>query len=200
LSASSGSRSSKKPTASISRTSKKRQRKNASRSSSDYAGHGSATLHLNDDWNEFLRVLTSTGTRYLLIGGHALAVHAEPRFTEDLDVFVQPSLANARKLRAALVEFGFGSVAPEARQLAKPGLVWMLGRKPRRIDILTGISGVSFTEARRGSVEVTVVDTQVPVIGRAALIRNKIASARPKDLADVAMLGASRVRAKRRRK
>jgi hypothetical protein len=49
-------------------------------------------LHLNEDWNEFLRALTSTGTRYLSIGGHALAVHAEPRFTEDLDVFVQPSL------------------------------------------------------------------------------------------------------------
>ena len=76
-------------------------------------------MHLNDDWNEFLRALTSTGTRYLLIGGHALAVHAEPRFTEDLDVFVQPSLANARLLRKALVEFGFGSVMPEAAELAK---------------------------------------------------------------------------------
>jgi hypothetical protein len=156
-------------------------------------------LHLNDDWNEFLRVLTSTGTRYLLIGGHALAVHAEPRFTEDLDVFVKPSLPNARKLREALVEFGFGSVMPEAAELAKPGLVWMLGRKPRRIDILTGISGVTFAEAERGSVKVTVVETRVPVIGRAALIRNKIASARPKDLADVAMLAASGVRAKPRK-
>lgn len=76
-------------------------------------------MHLNDDWNEFLRVLTSTGTRYLLIGGHAVAVHAEPRFTEDLDVFVQPSLPNARRLREALVEFGFGSVMPEAAELAK---------------------------------------------------------------------------------
>ena len=200
MSASSGSRVSKKPTGSIDRTSKKRPRKNASRSSSGSAKRGSETLHLNDDWNEFLRVLTSTGTRYLLIGGHALAVHAEPRFTEDLDVFVQPSLRNARLLRKALVEFGFGSVIPDARELAKPGLVWMLGRKPRRIDILTGISGVTFDEAERGSVEVTVVETRVPVIGRAALIRNKIASARPKDLADVAILGASSVRAKQRRK
>lgn len=200
MSASSGSRASKKPTASIAKTSKKPARRNASRSSSGSAKRGSATLHLNDDWNEFLRVLTLTGTRYLLIGGHALAVHAEPRFTEDLDVFVQPSLPNARRLREALVEFGFGSVMPEAAELAKPGLVWMLGRKPRRIDILTGISGVTFNEAKRGSVEVTVVETRVPVIGRAALIRNKIASARPKDLADVAMLGASSIRAKQRRK
>ena len=173
MSASSGSRTSKKPTASTAETSRKRARKNASRSLSSSAKRGSETLHLNDDWNEFLRVLTSTGTRYLLIGGHALAVHAEPRFTEDLDVFVQPSLSNARRLREALVEFGFGSVMPEAAELARPGLVWMLGRKPRRIDILTGISGVTFDEAERGSVEVTVVETRVPVIGRAALIRTR---------------------------
>ena len=200
MSGSSGSRASKKQTVSTSPTSKKRPRKNASRPSSGSAKRGSETLHLNDDWNEFLRVLTSTGTRYLLIGGHALAVHAQPRFTEDLDVFVQPSLANAKRLHSALVEFGFGSVIPEAAELAKPGLVWMLGRKPRRIDILTGISGVTFAQAQRDSVTVTVVDTRVPVIGREALIRNKIASARPKDLADVAMLGAPHVRAKRRRR
>lgn len=199
MSGSSGSRPSKKQTVSTSPTSKKRPPKNGSRRSSGSVKRGSETLHLNDDWNEFLRVLTSAGTRYLLIGGHALAVHAQPRFTEDLDVFVQPSLANAKRLRAALVEFGFGSVIPEATELAKPGLVWMLGRKPRRIDILTGISGVTFTEAERGSVTVTVADTRVPVIGREALIRNKIASARPKDLADVAILGATRGRAKRRR-
>jgi hypothetical protein len=200
LSASSGSRASKKPIASIAKTSKKRQRKSASRSSSGSAKRGSKTLFLNEDWNEFLRVLTSTGTRYLLIGGHALAVHAEPRFTEDLDVFVEPSLSNARKLRSALVEFGFGSVIPEAAELAKPGLVWMLGRKPRRIDILTGISGVTFVEAEQGSVEVTVVDARVPVIGRDALVRNKLASARPKDLADVAMLTKPSGGVKRRRK
>lgn len=193
-------RASKKQTASIAKTSKKRARKSGSRSSSGSAKRGSETLHLNDDWNEFLRVLTSTGTRYLLIGGHALAVHAEPRFTEDLDVFVQPSLQNAKRLHAALVEFGFGSVMPEASELARPGLVWMLGRKPRRIDILTGISGVTFAEAERGSVEVTIAATRVRVIGRAALLRNKKASARPKDLADVAMLNAARPRSKSRRK
>lgn len=156
-------------------------------------------MHLNDDWNDFLRALTSAGTRYLLIGGHALAVHAEPRFTEDLDVFVQPSLANARKVRKALVDFGFASIAPEATELSKPNRVWMLGRKPRRIDILTGISGVSFEEAEVESIEVVVASTRVRVIGRDALIRNKNASGRPKDLADVAMLDARAARPRRRR-
>lgn len=148
-------------------------------------------MHLNDDWNEFLGALTSTGTQYVLIGGHALAVHGEPRFTEDLDVFVKPTLANARRVVRALAEFGFGSIAPDPVEMARPGLVWMLGRKPRRIDILTGISGVTYEEASRGSLKVRIGIALVNVIGRSALIKNKVASGRPKDLADVAMLGAA---------
>jgi hypothetical protein len=68
-------------------------------------------LRLNDDWSEFLSALISTGTRFLLIGGHAIGVHAEPRFTEDLDVFVAPDRKNAARLRAALIEFGIGGVS-----------------------------------------------------------------------------------------
>jgi hypothetical protein len=105
-------------------------------------------------------------------------------------VFVEPTLANARRARSALVEFGFGSVAPDAADLAEPNRVWMLGRKPRPIDILTGISGVSFKEAEAETVSVSIGRTRVRVIGRTALIKNKLASARPKDLADVAMLRA----------
>jgi len=74
-------------------------------------------LRLNDDWSAFLGALISTGTRFLLIGGHAIGVYAEPRFTEDLDVFVAPDRSNARRLRAALVEFGFGDIAPSVNEL-----------------------------------------------------------------------------------
>jgi hypothetical protein len=124
-----------------------------------------------------------------LIGGHAVAVHAEPRLTEDLDVFVEPTLANGRRVRAALVEFGFGAIAPTARNLAEANCVWMLGRKPQRIDLLTGISGVTFARALRGSITIRLDgETRVPVIGRLALIANKKAAGRPKDLIDVASL------------
>jgi len=166
----------------------------ASNSSKSFGVSGSRTLRLNDDWRDFLLALISTGTRFLLIGGHAIAVHAEPRFTEDLDVFVLPGLTNARRVRAALVKFGFGLIAPPARELAVRNRVWMLGRKPRRIDILTGISGVSFAQASRGRRFVTVAGMIVPVIGRSALLENKRASARPKDLADVALLTSTRNR------
>ena len=70
----------------------------------------------------------------LLVGGHAVAGHAEPRFTEDLDVFVEPSLANGKRLRAALIAFGFGEAAPPPNVLAIPDEVFMLGRKPTRIE------------------------------------------------------------------
>jgi hypothetical protein len=145
-------------------------------------------LLLNDDWSQFLHALISTGTRFVLIGGHAVAVHAEPRFTEDLDVFVEPTLENARRVHQALVDFGFGAIAPEPEALAKPDRVWMLGRKPRRIDILTGVSGVSFGEAMRRRIEVTIAGKVIPVIGRAALVKNKLASNRTKDLLDIELL------------
>jgi hypothetical protein len=145
-------------------------------------------IELNRDWTEFLSALISRRVRFLLIGGHAVAGHGEPRLTEDLDVFVEPTLPNARRLREALVDFGFGSVAPSAEELAQPEKVFMLGRKPWRIDILTGISGVSFKEGWTGRVEVEFVRSPLYAIGRKALLKNKRASGRNKDLRDVAML------------
>lgn len=164
-------------------------------------------IELERDWSEFLSALISHRVRFLLIGGHAVAGHAEPRVTEDLDVFVEPTLENAQKLREALHDFGFGSVAPPIERLAQPNKVFMLGRKPWRIDILTGISGVTFEEAWPGRVEAEFVKMPLYVIGREALLKNKRASARDKDLRDIAMLeeqaprrtSTPKARAKRRK-
>lgn len=135
-------------------------------------------IELNRDWSEFLSALISRRVRFLLIGGHAVAGHGEPRLTEDLDVFVEPTLPNARRLREALVDFGFGTVVPSAQELAKSDKVFMLGRKPWRIDILTGISGVPFKEAWANRVEVDFVQKPLYAIGREALLKNKRASGR----------------------
>ncbi len=145
-------------------------------------------IELNRDWSEFLSGLISHQVRFLLIGGHAVAGHGEPRLTEDLDVFVEPTLVNGRKLRKALIDFGFGSVAPSAKELSTPDKIFMLGRKPWRIDILTGISGVSFKEAWQGRIEVDFVSKPLFVIGMDALLKNKRASGRDKDLRDIALL------------
>ena len=196
---SSGSRASKKAKSTTKRIGRGRRRKSASRPSSASAKSGSRTLNLNDDWREFLHALISTGTRFLLIGGHAVAVHGEARFTEDLDVFAEPIAENAEKLLAALVEFGFGSLAPSLRELAEPDRVWMLGRKPRRIDILTSISGVTFHSAWQKHIHVALGQMSIPVIGRDALIANKTASGRTKDLLDVELLKKRSHRQPRRR-
>jgi hypothetical protein len=145
-------------------------------------------VELNRDWSEFLSALISRRVRFVLVGGHAVAAHGEPRLTEDLDVLVEPVIANARRLREALVDFGFGDVAPSAAELATPDRIFMLGRKPWRIDILTGIDGVTFDEVWAGRVEAAFVASPLYVIGREALIANKRAAGRDKDLLDVALL------------
>lgn len=145
-------------------------------------------IELSRDWTEFLSALISHRVRFVIVGGHAVAGHGEPRLTEDLDVFVERSAANARKLRQALIEFGFGNVAPTSTELARPRKVFMLGRKPWRIDILTSIDGVSFEQAWKTRVKAEFVVAPLYVIGRNMLMKNKRAAGREKDLADVAML------------
>jgi hypothetical protein len=156
-------------------------------------------IEFGRDWSEFLRLLISHRVRFVLIGGHAVAAHGEPRLTEDLDVLVAATLPNARRLRKAISEFGFGASTPSAEQLARLGTIWMLGRKPWRIDILTQIDGVTFREAWRGRVDVAFQPASLPVIGLTELLRNKRAAGRPKDLGDVTSLeGRRRVRSGKR--
>lgn len=96
---------------------------------------------MHQDWLEFLNALLSENTKFLLIGAHALAFHVEARLTEDLHVFVEPTRENARRVQSALERFGFGSLLSDPGELAEPGRVFMLGRKPWRIDIMTASTG-----------------------------------------------------------
>jgi hypothetical protein len=96
-------------------------------------------IQLSPDWNEFLSLLISKRVRFLLVGGHAVAAHGEPRLTEDLDVFVDPAQANAGRLREALLAFGFGASVPSARELRDVAMLQALSsassnrpRKPPR--------------------------------------------------------------------
>ena len=145
-------------------------------------------IELNPDWSEFLQLLLSKHVRFLLVGGHAVAAHGEPRLTEDLDIFVELSPENAACIRTALTEFGMGSATPSVEALLEPGKIWMIGRKPRRIDILTEIDGVTFEECWNGRTEAEFSSAPIPVIGRVELLKNKRVSGRLKDLADVAKL------------
>lgn len=147
-------------------------------------------IELSPDWNEFLRLLISNRVRFMIVGGHAVAGHGEPRLTEDLDIFVEISPQNAEALHFALKSFGLGRSTPTKKQLTEYGKIWMIGRKPWRIDILSQIDGVTFEQCWENHVEAQFSPAPLPVIGLKELIANKRASARPKDLADAAMLEA----------
>jgi hypothetical protein len=129
--------------------------------------------------------LNSHAVEYLIVGGHAVAFHGYPRLTIDLDFFVRPDRENARRLLAVLDAFGFGQVGLDEDAFTNPDKIVQLGLPPNRIDLLTGISGVSFEEAWPRRVAGLLDGLPVAFLGREELIKNKRASGRPKDLADV---------------
>ena len=149
---------------------------------------------LFDDTRDLLAALDAAGAEYVIVGAHALAAHGLPRATADFDVLVRPSRANASRVLSALVAFGAPVAAHgvSAADLEQPGLVYQLGLPPRRIDVLTSISGVDFEEAWATRLSFEVDGVTLQVLGRDALIRNKRASGRDKDLLDVRALEAKR--------
>lgn len=138
-----------------------------------------------DDWNEFIAGLNDQRVRFLIVGAHALAANGRPRATQDLNVFVDRSKANVRRLAQALVQFGFPELAREAVRFEEPNRMATLGTPPLRIDIMNHIDGVSFAEAWRGRLQGRLGENPVGFLGLAELRRNKVASGRAKDLADV---------------
>lgn len=145
-------------------------------------------MELQKDSREFIGLFLSQKVEFLLVGGYALAFCGAPRFTEDIDFLVRISPENARRIEAVLTQFGFGSVGITAADFLEPEQVIQLGRAPHRIDILTSLSGVTWDEAWEGRQQVELGGHRVWAIGRDAIIRNKRASGRPQDLADVARL------------
>ena len=127
-------------------------------------------LDLNVDFRDLLLALADAEADFLLVGGWALAVHGHVRGTDDLDILVRATPTNAEEL------------------FASEGYGYRMGIKPNLIEVLTTIDGLSFDEAWSDHQVVTIDGRTIPVIGRKALLRNKKASGRPKDLADAAWL------------
>jgi hypothetical protein len=145
-------------------------------------------MKLQPDFKEFLRLLLSHRVRFVIVGAHALAAHGKPRFTGDIDVLVDPTRANAARLLAALTDFGFGAIGLRVEDFTEPDRVAQLGYPPVRIDLRTGISGVTFREAWAGRVATRLGGLDVAVLGVREFLKNKRAAGRPKDLADIALL------------
>jgi len=145
---------------------------------------------INADFRDMMEALVEAGARFVVVGAHALAAHGVPRATGDFDLFVEPTAANARRVLAALAAFGapIGAHQISETDLTTPGLVYQIGLPPRRIDILTSIDGVTFDQAWAGHLDVELDRLRVPVLGRAELIANKLATGRPKDRGDLDLL------------
>ena len=143
---------------------------------------------LSNDLREFVHLLNAKKVKYVLVGAWAMAFHARPRYTGDVDFFVEPSADNAGRLMEVINEFGFGGIGIEAADFFQSDCVVQLGRAPHRVDLLTGISGVTFQEAWSGRVATSLSGVEVTVIGREHLIRNKRAANRAKDRADLESL------------
>jgi hypothetical protein len=148
---------------------------------------------VNEDFTDLLAALLAEGARFLVVGAHAMAVHGVPRATGDLDVWVATDAPNAERTWAALRRFGapLAALGFSRDDFTRPDQVVQIGLPPRRIDILTSISGVEFEQAWTNRLVQPVGALTVPFIARADLVRNKRATARPKDLADLASLGES---------
>jgi hypothetical protein len=144
-----------------------------------------------EDFRDLVDALSSNGVRFLVVGAHALAAHGVPRVTGDLDVWVEPSPENARRVLRGLAAFGapLETLNLNESDFTTPDRVVQLGLPPFRVDVMTSISGVTFEEAWEGRLTGMLFEVPVSFLGREAFIRNKRASGRPKDLADIRALG-----------
>ena len=145
---------------------------------------------MNDDFLDLLGAFGDANVRFLLVGAHAVAAHGVPRATGDLDVWVQADAANAERVWQALATFGapVEALGVAVEDFATVGNVVQLGQPPRRIDVLTSIDGADFASAWDRRIVATVGDCSMPVLSYRDLLRNKRATARPKDVQDVLML------------
>jgi len=144
----------------------------------------SGVVQLGKDLRDLLELLNKYQVRYLVVGGFAVAVHGAPRYTKDLDRWLEVSLQNADRIIAVLDEFGFASLGLRAEAFLDKDVVIQLGYEPNRIDFLTRLTGVEFVDAYPARMLVTIDEIAVPVIDRASLIANKRALGRPHDLDD----------------
>ena len=143
---------------------------------------------LNKDFKEFIKLLNSRKVEYLIVGGYALAAHGHPRYTGDIDIWIDPVDKNIALVLDALKAFGFGELGISAADLAAPKSVVQLGYPPARIDLLSSIDGVNFAACFAKRVVMHIDQVDLPVISVADFRANKLAVGRLKDLADVEAL------------
>jgi hypothetical protein len=141
-------------------------------------------MMLSQDFKEFIELLNDNNVRYLVVGGYAVAFHGHPRYTKDLDVWIELSPSNSKKVLNALDAFGFGSLGLKTEDFLERDQIIQLGYPPNRIDILTTLKDLTFEDCYKAKVEFEIEGIRVPFIDIENLKKNKRATGRPQDLAD----------------
>ena len=139
---------------------------------------------LNSDYKDMLQVLLDNGVEFLLVGAYAMGAHGYPRATGDIDIWVGPSAGNSKRVYTALLQFGAPLREIDEATFVKAGVVFQIGVAPRRIDIMSGVSGVEFDEAYRHRETVEIEGIPIPILSYDDLVRNKRATGRDKDRLD----------------
>lgn len=143
---------------------------------------------LNSDYKDMLQVLLDNGVRFLLVGAYAMGAHGYPRATGDIDIWVEPSAENSERIYRSMVAFGAPLHEIDETTFVKPDIVFQIGVAPRRIDIITAISGVGFNDAYQQRQIVEMEGLSIPILSLGDLIRNKRATGRDKDRLDADQL------------
>lgn len=146
-------------------------------------------MKLSLDFKEFIALLNANGVRYLVVGGYAVAAYGHPRYTKDLDIWLEVSPDNAQRVLTALADFGFGGLNLDEQDFLELDRVVQIGHPPQRIDLLTSASGVRFDVCYAARTEIELDGVRVNFIDLDNLMRNKLATGRAQDHADIEALG-----------
>jgi predicted nucleotidyltransferase len=145
-------------------------------------------MKVQKDYEEFLELLNRSNVKYVIVGSYALAYHAKPRYTKDMDIFIEPTVENATAILQAIKDFGFPEINLTSEDIIEEDKMVQLGYEPVRIDILSSLSGCTFSEVWNNRIKGKYGDTEVYFIRKDDLIKNKRASGRKQDIVDIDLL------------
>jgi predicted nucleotidyltransferase len=143
---------------------------------------------LNKDYRDMIVCLLQAGVDFMLVGGYAVALHGWPRTTFDIDFWIMANPENAKSILQAIRSFGAPLMDLTEEDFHKPGMVFQIGTEPQRIDIVSAVDGLEYSDAVKRAVKMNVDGLEIKVISIDDLIANKRASGRPKDIADAVAL------------
>jgi hypothetical protein len=145
-------------------------------------------MKVEKDYEELLQLLNKNNVKYCVIGAYAVALYAQPRYTKDIDILIEPEIENSRRVVKSLEEFGFKNAGLTEKDFIHKGRVIQLGYEPLRVDILTSVKGVTFKEIWQKKRTSRYGKQKVFFIGPRELIKNKKAAGRRQDKADLEIL------------